>query len=304
MYNAFQVRGLIVMEGSSRLSDESEHQLLWAIIFGVTWLTGLLSQLALLRALLTPSARAKLRLPFPASSWLLLLGITLTDLLTTLFSIPTTIYSQFFARPWVFGVALCNLGNFFETCSVSMAAFSLVALLMHAHQSVVSWRREGDDTVSSGVKKSNAKQQFLVVIIWVLVLVTSSPSLFSYHVDSLTSMLGGVPPYIDTAVTGNKRRGEVHISSTEYQNYQCFENGGRPGELAELQDYLYLAMQLFVPVPVLLCLILMTYVLLLVGKRKAKIVESGLASKAEEQVQKKKEKVPGDLRVSEKFFKK
>ncbi len=301
MYNAFQVRGLIVMEGSSRLSDESEHQLLWAIIFGVTWLIGLLSQLALLRALLTPSARVKLRLPFPASSWLLLLGITLTDLLTTLFSIPTTVYSQFFARPWVFGVALCNLGNFLETCSISMTAFSLVALLMHAHQSVVSWRREGDDTVSSGVKESNAKQQFLVVIIWVLVLVTSSPSLFSYHVDSLTSMLGGVPPFIDAAVTGNERRGEVHISSTEYQ---CFENGGRPGELAELQDYLYLAMQLFVPVPVLLCLILMTCVLLLVGKRKAKIVESGLASKAEEQVQKKKEKVPGDLRVSEKFFKK
>ncbi len=139
---------------------------------GVLWAGAILSHLILLRILLTRRLLAKLRLPYagsrPPMVTVLLIQLTVADLASLLLSMPLLVYHNF-VEGWIFGEALCKLAPFIGSLANVLDLFSLLGLLLLAHDLVVKSHRP---------KTSSGKFACLLTTVWTLALVTSLPMLF------------------------------------------------------------------------------------------------------------------------------
>ena len=131
------------------------------------WLLALGGHLVLLRILLTPAERAKLRLP--AKAWLILLSITLADLVALLLGLPFTALFEIY-DDWLFGSLLCHLAPFVKTTAVTVSAYGILALLLQCFEIACKAHRP---------KTPPTTLTFLVTVIWVLALVTALPLLIA-----------------------------------------------------------------------------------------------------------------------------
>ncbi|KAH9390579.1 G-protein coupled receptor 1 [Tyrophagus putrescentiae] len=144
-----------------------------AILFTLIWLVALAAHIILLRLLLTPYERVKLRLP--ARSWPLLLSMTIADLVALLTALPfTSIFAIF--DYWFFGVVICNMSTFVKVASLTVSSYVILGLLMQSYEMVVKTNRSQLSTVKLGL---------LVGSIWLLAVVTALPMLWSHSVVSV-----------------------------------------------------------------------------------------------------------------------
>ncbi|KAH9391812.1 Neuropeptide FF receptor 2 [Tyrophagus putrescentiae] len=141
------------------------------VAVGVLWAVAILSHLILLRILFTKRLLARLRLPYagsrPPMVTVLLTQLTVADLASLLFTMPFLVYHNFF-NDWPFGEVLCRLAPFIGSLANVLDLFSLLALLLLAHDLVVKSHRP---------KTSSGKFACLLTSIWTLALVTSLPLL-------------------------------------------------------------------------------------------------------------------------------
>ncbi len=145
----------------------SALQVLFTLLFALFWLLALGGHLVLLKLLLTPAERAKLRLP--AKAWLILLSITLADLAALLLGLPFTALFEIF-DDWLFGSLFCHLAPFVKTTAVTVSAYGILALLLQCFEIACKAHRP---------KTPPATLTFLVAVIWVLALVTALPLLIA-----------------------------------------------------------------------------------------------------------------------------
>ncbi|KAH9390532.1 neuropeptide Y receptor [Tyrophagus putrescentiae] len=144
-----------------------------ALLFALFWLVALAAHLVLLKLLLVPYERVKLRLP--AGSWPLLLTITIADLVALLTALPFTSLFAIFNH-WFFGEAICDMSTFVKVASLTVSSYVILALLMQSYEMVVKTTRPKLSTVKLGL---------LVGSIWLLAVVTALPMLWSHSVVSV-----------------------------------------------------------------------------------------------------------------------
>ncbi len=143
------------------------------LILSLLWVGAILSHLILLRILFTKSLLSKLRLPFagsrPPMVAILLTQMTLADLLCLLFSVPFIAKNNFNSENWIFGVFLCKTAPFINSMANVIDFFSLLSLLLLAHDLVVKSHRP---------PTSPGKFTLVLTLIWSVALVASLPMLF------------------------------------------------------------------------------------------------------------------------------
>ncbi len=141
-----------------------------ATLFALFWLMALASHIILLKLLLTPYERVKLRLP--AGSWPLLLTLTIADLVALLTALPfTSIFAIF--NYWFFGEVLCDMSSYVKVASLTVSSYVILGLLMQSYEMVVKTPRPPMSTVKLGL---------LIGSICLLAVVTALPMLFTHKV--------------------------------------------------------------------------------------------------------------------------
>ena len=140
------------------------------ILFTLLWLVALASHIILLKLLLTPYERVKLRLP--AGSWPLLLTLTIADLVALLTALPFTSLFAIF-NYWFFGEVLCDMNSYVKVASLTVSSYVILGLLMQSYEMVVKTPRPPMSSVKLGL---------LIGSICLLAVVTALPMLFTHKV--------------------------------------------------------------------------------------------------------------------------
>ncbi len=144
-----------------------------AFLFTLFWLVALAAHLVLLKLLLVPYERVKLRLP--AGSWPLLLTLTIADLVALLTALPFTSLFAIF-NYWFFGEAICDMSTFVKVASLTVSSYVILGLLMQSYEMVVKTTRPKLSTVKLGL---------LIGSICLLAVVTALPMLWTHSVVSV-----------------------------------------------------------------------------------------------------------------------
>ena len=143
------------------------------LILSLLWVGAILSHLILLQILFTKNLLSKLRLPFagsrPPMVTILLTQMTLADLFCLLFSVPFIAENNFNSENWIFGVFICKTAPFINSMANVIDFFSLLGLLLLAHDLVLKSHRP---------PTSPEKFTFVLTLIWTVALVASLPMLF------------------------------------------------------------------------------------------------------------------------------
>ena len=142
----------------------------FAFLFTLFWLVALAAHLVLLKFLLTPYERVKLRLP--TGSWPLLLTMTIADLVALLTAFPFTSISAIFNH-WFFGEVICDMSSYVKVASLTEHIYVILGLLMQSYEMVVKTTRPPMSTVNLGL---------LIGSICLLAVVTALPMLWSHSV--------------------------------------------------------------------------------------------------------------------------
>ena len=142
----------------------------FAFLFTLFWLVALAAHLVLLKFLLTPYERVKLRLP--TGSWPLLLTMTIADLVALLTAFPFTSISAIFNH-WFFGEVICDMSSYVKVASLTVSSYVILGLLMQSYEMVVKTVRPPLSTVKLGL---------LIGSICLLAVVTALPMLFTHKV--------------------------------------------------------------------------------------------------------------------------